>query len=221
MDALRMARRPLPVAELVRLRFGDAPTSGEREAIAAAARHLEAQGRVTSELAPVLNARGARRMQRVVTLTGAEVVEESPPVPDDDEFARAARTPDAPVIWADDGGYCLAVDERAVHSFEREVGLDSDCDEDCRALSCITTAVGRVAGGRAGRWAAPSNDPGEVRARRERLLRRPEVQRWLAAEPEPVVVAPDGSFWAVLPGRTVAEVVAAVHAERPFCRSTG
>ena len=40
----------LPVAELVRSWFGGAPTSGEREAIAAAARGLEVRGQVSSGL---------------------------------------------------------------------------------------------------------------------------------------------------------------------------
>ena len=81
----------LPVAELVRLWFGEAPTSGEREAIAAAARGLEARGQVSSELAPVLNARGQRRQQRVVTLTGATPDPEPPVAVDDEGDARCAH----------------------------------------------------------------------------------------------------------------------------------
>jgi hypothetical protein len=208
-DALRLARRPLPVAELVRLRFGDAPTSGEREAIAAAARHLETQGRVTSELGQALNARGARRQQRVLTLARAELVEPAAPVAADDEFARAGRTPDIVVIQ-DADGWALAEDCRATHAYQREQEWSSEgmrqqaaeCDDACRALNCIHPA----------NWGRPTKKA--VHMSREALLRRPEVVEHLQTYPRPVVIAPDGEAFEVGEGATVSQVVDAVHAER-------
>jgi hypothetical protein len=50
----------------------------------------------------------------------------------------------------------------------------------------------------------------------DELAARPEVRRWFAAQPDPVVAAPDGSLWAVRPGAAVADVVAACARERPL-----
>ena len=62
----------------------------------------------------MLNARGQRRQQRVVTLTGA-TPDPEPPVAVDHQVTRDVRTPDIVVIM-DADGWAVAEDNRAVHT---------------------------------------------------------------------------------------------------------
>ena len=121
-NALRLAGRPLALAELAALRFGAAPSDANRKATKAATRRLEAKRRVTVTESTVLNSRGQRRQQHVVALTG-----EAPALSQilEDNMIRASRTPDASAVL-DSDGRVTDWDESAAHDYLAAAGLPFD-----------------------------------------------------------------------------------------------
>ena len=118
-SALRLAGRPMTLAELAALRFGTAPTDANRKATKAAARRLEAQKLVTITTSTLPNARGQQRQQHIVALTDEQPAE--PPILED-ALVRASRAPDALAVL-DSDGRVIGWDEAAADHYLGEHGL--------------------------------------------------------------------------------------------------
>jgi hypothetical protein len=213
------------IAELVFAVYGVRDQRAKRDAVARAVNMLEADGKVTSTMEPVRNARGRQMPQRVVYL-GADAAEARPPVTDDG-VDPALLAPGAPAI-CDSDGHMIAADERASHLYQAEQGLAGcaapgcvwrrdrtpesctlhrPCDDECKRYGCVQP----VAPTR-GRWIV------ELTPTQQDLWAMPAVREHYAAYPDPVIVLHDGqagrSEWlAALPGCSISDVVQAWHTE--------
>ncbi len=71
----------------------------------------------------------------------------------------------------------------------------------CKRYGCVKPAAS------IGRWELDKTPT------QAQLFAHQEVDAWYRAQPDPVVITPDGEMWAVNPGYTALDVVQAWHAE--------